>query len=118
MKHWVLLAAAIVCEVVGTTCMKFSDGFTKPVPSILLFVFYAVAFVLLTLAVEKIDLGTAYAVWAGAGTALVVMIGIVFLGDSLTVTKLVCVALIIAGVVGLKVSEESAEKPAIEAEAD
>jgi small multidrug resistance pump len=81
--------------------MKLSDGFTKLVPSVLLFVFYAASFVALTFALKKIDVSIAYAVWSGFGTALIATIGILFFRESVSWLKLACILLIILGVVGL-----------------
>jgi small multidrug resistance pump len=101
MQHWFFLAAAIALEVAGTTSMKLSDGFTKLIPSVLLFVFYAASFVALTFALKKIDVSIAYAVWSGFGTALIATIGILFFRESVSWLKLACILLIILGVVGL-----------------
>jgi small multidrug resistance pump len=98
---WALLFAAIVLEVCGTTCMKLSEGFTKLVPSLLLFAFYVAAFTCLTFAVKVIDISTAYAIWAGLGTALIAMIGFWHFKDPVTSLKVGCIVLIIVGVVGL-----------------
>ena len=99
--HWVYLAIAIVLEVAGTTCMKMSEGFTKPWYSVAMFALYALAFTALTLAIKKLDVSVAYAIWAGAGTALIAMIGLVAFDEKLTALKVVCLILIIVGVVGL-----------------
>ena len=101
MQQWVFLAGAIVLEVAGTTSMKLSQGFTRLVPSVLLFTFYAGSFAALTLALKKIDVSIAYAVWSGAGTALIAAIGILCFNETLTASKFISIALIIAGVVGL-----------------
>jgi len=101
MHHWLMLTLAIVLEVAGTTCMKLAEGFTRLVPSILLFAFYGASFVALTLALRKIDLGVAYAVWSGLGTAIVAIIGFTFFKEAVTVVKVVSIGLIMAGVVGL-----------------
>lgn len=101
---WIFLALAIVLEVCGTTSMKFSEGFTRLWPSILIFVFYGMAFTCLTLALKTIDISVAYAIWAGIGTALIATIGIVYFRESLNVTKAVSIALIIVGVIGLNLS--------------
>ncbi len=98
---WILLFAAIILEVCGTTCMKISAGFTKLVPSLLLFVFYVAAFTCLTFAVKVIDISMAYAIWAGLGTALIAVIGFWHFGESVTPLKIGCIILIIVGVVGL-----------------
>ena len=78
MHYWLCLAGAIVLEVAGTTAMKLSEGFTKPLPSILIFIFYAVAFTLLTLALKRIDISVAYALWSGVGIALIATIGCIY----------------------------------------
>lgn len=104
MKHWLYLAYAILFEVAGTTSMKLSRGFTNLLPSVLLFVFYAASFVALTFALRKIDVGVAYAVWSGIGTALIAAIGVVFFREPATMLKLASIGFIIAGVAGLQFS--------------
>ncbi len=104
MQYWLYLATAIVLEVIGTTSMKLSAGFTKTIPSILMFVFYLASLAVLTLALKKIDVSVAYAVWAGLGTALIATIGIVYFHESATLLKTISILLIIAGVVGLHLS--------------
>ena len=98
---WILLLAAIGFEVAGTVCMKLSDGFRNLLPSVLIFVFYAAAFGFLTLALKRMELSVAYAVWAGIGTALTVAIGVLWFQEALTVLKLASVALVIVGIVGM-----------------
>jgi small multidrug resistance pump len=104
MQYWFYLAWAILLEVAGTTSMKLSKGFTKLVPSVLLFVFYTAAFVALTFALRRIDVSVAYAIWSGVGTALITTIGILYFREPATALKLISVGLIILGVVGLNVS--------------
>lgn len=104
MQHWFFLAAAIAFEVMGTTSMKLSQGFTKLIPSIAVGVCFIISFSLFTIALKKIDMGLAYAIWAGAGTALVAAIGIFYFKEPATTLKMVSIALIIAGVVGLNLS--------------
>ncbi len=98
---WLYLTASIVFEVAGTTSMKLSDGFSRLVPSVLIFVFYGISFYAFTLALKKMDLSVAYAVWAGSGTALVAIIGMIWFNDTVTALKLVCLGLVIIGVTGL-----------------
>ncbi|WP_138505831.1 DMT family transporter [Nostoc sp. PA-18-2419] len=98
---WIYLIAAILFEVSGTTCMKLSQGFTKIVPSVLIFVFYGFCFSFLTLALKRIEVSVAYSVWAGLGTILVAMIGMIWFRESTTFTKLISIALIIIGVIGI-----------------
>jgi small multidrug resistance pump len=103
-EHWMsafYLAAAILCEICGTIALKLSNGFTRPLPAGVVLVGYAAAFVTLSQALRGIDLSTAYAVWAGVGTAVVAAIGILWFGEPAGVWKLVSLALIIIGVAGL-----------------
>jgi len=101
---WLYLALAILLEVSGTTCMKLSEGFTRMVPSILLVVFYTLSFGMLTLALKKIDVSIAYAIWSGVGTALIASIGVLWFKEPATAMKLISLGLIITGVVGLNLS--------------
>ena len=101
---WLFLLLAIVMEVSGTVSMKLSDGFTKMKPTITMFVFYLLSLSALNLALKKIDVGMAYAIWSGLGTALIATIGILWFKEPATAFKLVSIALIIMGVVGLNVS--------------
>ncbi len=101
---WLLLVGAILFEVVGTTFMKLSEGFTKLGPSVGMVLGYAGAFILLTLTLKTMQVGTVYAIWAGVGTALIAMVGVVFLGEPFTWTKVGAILLIVAGVVVLNLS--------------
>jgi small multidrug resistance pump len=104
MQSWIYLVGAIVLEVAGTTSMKLSFGFTKLLPSILLFVFYGLSFVAFTFALKGIDVSIAYAVWAGIGTALIAAIGMTFFKEPVSVMKLCSIMVIIIGVAGLHLS--------------
>lgn len=104
MNPWILLALAIVAEIIGTSFMKLSDGLTRLLPSIGIFVFYGVAFSLMTFALRTLELSIVYAIWSGVGTAAVAIIGLVVFGEQLTWMKGVSLLLIIAGVVGLNLS--------------
>lgn len=96
------LIIAIILEVAGTTSMKLSHGFTKPLPSILIFVFYLFSFIALTLSLKKLEISVAYAIWAGLGTLLIAIIGVVFFHETMTAIKMGSLSLIIIGVMGLK----------------
>ncbi|MEU5836783.1 multidrug efflux SMR transporter [Streptomyces diacarni] len=98
---YVTLAGAILAEVLGTTAMKYSDGFSKLVPSLITAAGYVVAFVLLAHTLKTMSVGTAYAIWSGAGTAVIAMIGMVFIGESVTAAKILGLLLVICGVVVL-----------------
>ncbi|MBX0326803.1 multidrug efflux SMR transporter [Oscillochloris sp. ZM17-4] len=96
-----ILLAAIVSEVIGTTALKFSDGFSRPVPSMVVVVGYALSFYLMSLCLRDIPLGTAYAIWSGLGTAAIVLIGVLLWKESLDPARVIGIALIIAGVIVL-----------------
>ncbi|MDC7339605.1 DMT family transporter [Streptomyces lydicus] len=98
---YVTLAGAILSEVLATTAMKYSDGFSKLWPSLTTAVGYLLAFALLARTLKSMSVGTAYAIWAGAGTAVIAAIGMVFLGESASALKILGVLLVIAGVVVL-----------------
>lgn len=104
---WILLIAGICLEVCGTTCMKLSDGFSRWLPSVLMFVFYGCSFTMVTFAVKKLELSIAYAIWAGVGTFLVAIIGLFWFKEPVTILKVVSMMLVIAGVVGLNLSSSA-----------
>lgn len=98
---WLFLSIAIIFEVCGTTCMKLSQGYTKLLPSVLIFVFYGLSFTVFPLALKHIDLSLSYSVWAGLGVLLIGIIGVVYFKESVTALKVTSMALIVAGVAGL-----------------
>jgi small multidrug resistance pump len=102
--HWTYLALAILFEVAGTTCMKLSAGFSKPLPSLLMGLFYCTCFYFLTLCLKKVDLSVAYAIWSGVGMALIGAIGAVYFREPITLLKVVGTLAIIGGVVALNVA--------------
>jgi small multidrug resistance pump len=99
-----LLSFAIVTEVVGTVALRYSDGFTKFAPSAIVVLGYGASFWLLALVLKQLSVGTTYAVWSAAGTALIATFGIFALGEPATALKLGSLALIIIGVVGLNLA--------------
>ncbi|MEO3811110.1 multidrug efflux SMR transporter [Sphaerisporangium sp. B11E5] len=102
---WLLLAAAIACEVLATTALKLSDGFTHKGWSVAVALGYIASFALLAQVLKmKMEVGVAYAVWAGVGTAAIAVIGALFLGESLTLAKVSGILLIITGVVLLNLA--------------
>jgi len=109
MNSWILLALAIVLEVAGTTSMKLSDGMQKIFPTVMIFIFYAMAFVLMPFVMKKIEMSTVYAIWTGAGTVMVTLIGIAYFSESSNPIKLASIALIALGVVGLHFAERSSQ---------
>ncbi|MFE3326271.1 DMT family transporter [Streptomyces sp. NPDC059176] len=98
---YALLAGAIAAEVAGTTAMKYSDGFTRLWPSLITAGGYVLAFFLLAQTLKTMSVGTAYAIWAGIGTAAIAAIGMLFLNESVSAAKLMGIALVIVGVVVL-----------------
>src|SRR5690606_33200504 len=101
MKPWLALSAAIVSEVIATSALKASDGFTKPGPVVLVVLGYAAAFYFLALTLRSIPVGIAYAVWSGVGIVLICLIGWLAFGQRLDVPAMIGIGLIIAGVVVL-----------------
>jgi small multidrug resistance pump len=99
---WLVLGLGILFEVLGTIAMKYAEGFTKLTPSILAFAFYAIALAVLVFVLEKMELSIAYAIWAGAGTALIAAIGIIWFHESISVIKIISISLIILGILGLE----------------
>ena len=95
---YLYLSIAIVAEVIATSALKASDGFTRLGPSLFVIVGYAVAFYFLSLTLRTMSIGVAYAVWCGAGIVLIALIGWFVLGQKLDVPALVGMALIVAGV--------------------
>ena len=104
-KYWLLLLIAIMFEVAGTTSMKLSDGLTKLIPTIMIYVAYVLSFIFFPLALKRIDLSTAYAIWSGLGTTLTCVIGFVYFGDIKNLTKILALLAIIAGCVVLKFAD-------------
>lgn len=104
MTHpFILMLGAIFSEVIATTFLKASDGFTKPLPSLVVLIGYGIAFYLMSLAIRTMPVGTAYAIWAGLGTALTVLIGVLVYRESLDLARIAGVGLIVAGVIILNV---------------
>jgi small multidrug resistance pump len=99
--QWLYLSIAIASEVVGTTCLKLSDGFTKLWPSVGVVAAYSVTFVFLALTLKTLPVGIAYAVWAGVGIAAMALIGWLAFGQPLDGAALLGIALIVLGVVVL-----------------
>lgn len=98
MSGWTYLILAILAEVIGSTGLKASQGFSKLLPSSVVVVGYASAFYFLSLALKTVPLNTAYAVWSGLGTALIALLGVVFLRESINFPMALGIVLIVAGV--------------------
>ena len=101
---WIILFFAGLFEVGWAVGLKYTDGFSRPLPTALTIVAMAISLGLLGLAMKELPLGTAYAIWTGVGAVGTVIAGIILFGESMALFRLASVALIIAGLVGLKVS--------------
>ena len=104
---WTLLIIAGIFEIVWATLLKFTDGFTRVWPSVGTVVAMGISMVCLAFALRAIPMGTAYAVWTGIGAVGTVILGIVLFDEPKNVIRLVCIGMIIAGIVGLKLSSSS-----------
>ena len=105
---WVYLAAAIVAEVVATSALKASDGFTRLVPSLVTVLGYAAAFLFLSLTLRTIPVGIAYAIWSGVGLVLITIVGWLLYRQPLDAPALAGMGLIVAGVVVINLFSRSA----------
>ena len=100
---WVYLFIAGLFEIGWAIGLKYTDGFTRLVPTVLTAISMAISLGLLGLALKSLPVGTAYAVWTGIGAVGTAMLGIYLLGEPATAGRLACIGLIVAGIVGLKV---------------
>jgi quaternary ammonium compound-resistance protein SugE len=101
---WIYLALAGLFEIGWAIGLKYSDGFTRLWPSMATAVAMIISVLLLALATRSLPIGTAYAIWTGIGAVGAVILGIVLFGDSAAPLRLLCVSLIVAGIVGLKLT--------------
>lgn len=100
---WLYLSIAILAEIAGTSFLRASAGFTRPLPSLVVVAGYGAAFYFLSLTLDAIPVGVAYAVWSGVGVTLIALIGWIFLGQPLDAAAVAGMSLIVAGVVVLNV---------------
>jgi len=100
--QWVYLAVAGLFETVWAVSLKYSQGFSRLVPSVVTVAGMIASFVFLSAALKHLPLGTAYAVWTGIGTAGTFILGVVLFHDAVRLPQILCVGLILAGIVGLK----------------
>ena len=100
--NWLILGLGIVFEVLGTICMKLAEGFSKLVPSIFVFVFYALALMCLVFVLKKMEVSIAYTIWASLGIVLIAIIGIIWFKEPISVIKVLSILLIITGILGLE----------------
>ena len=101
---WIILVIAGLFEIGWAVGLKYTDGFSRLLPSVLTLAGMALSIVFLSLALKVLPMGTAYAVWTGVGAVGTVLLGIVLFDEPTTVGRLLCVGLIIAGIVGLKLT--------------
>ncbi|MCD0418867.1 MAG: multidrug efflux SMR transporter [Rubrivivax sp.] len=108
MNAWLMLAGAIGAELAATTALKLSAGFTKLAPSAVVVVGYGLSFWLLGQVLKTMEVGIVYAIWSGAGLAIIALIGIAFLGESVSLTKLAGLGAVLVGVVLLNLADRQA----------
>lgn len=101
---WLILIVAGIFEIGFAIGMKYTDGFTKPLPTILTVLSVVISMILLGIAMKTLPAGTAYAVWTGIGTVGTVILGIILFQEPMTVVRMLCVALIVGGLIGLKMT--------------
>jgi quaternary ammonium compound-resistance protein SugE len=101
---WIFLFLAGFFEICFTVALKYSQGFTRLIPSLFAAIFIILSFFSVAQSMKEISIGTAYAVWAGIGACGTVICGIIFFGDSAHIIRLVSLMLIILGIVGLKLA--------------
>ncbi|WP_313913536.1 quaternary ammonium compound efflux SMR transporter SugE [Tahibacter sp.] len=102
--YWILLFVAGLFEIGWAVGLRYSDGWTRLIPSLLTLAAMAVSFALLSLALRGLPLGTAYAVWTGIGAVGTAIVGMLFLGETLSLLRIASIALIVIGLLGLKLA--------------
>ena len=107
MSKWLYLTLAILSEVTATSFLKSSDGFTKFWPSVIVVVGYCLAFYFLSLTLDTIPIGVAYAVWSGVGIASIAIVSVIFFDQKIDTAAVIGMGLIIAGVVVLRIFSEA-----------
>lgn len=108
MNHWVYLISAIVSEVIATSALKASTGFSKPLPSVVVLVGYLVSFYFLSLTLKTIPVGIAYAIWSGVGVVLISIVAWLLYGQKLDLPALIGMGLIISGVMVINLFSSTA----------
>lgn len=104
MNPWIYLLTAGICEIIWATAMKYSEGFTRIIPSAITIIFIIISMILLEYSIKGIPLGTAYACWTAIGAIGTVIIGMIFLNESSSPVRLFFLFLVIAGIIGLKIT--------------
>ena len=108
MNKWIYLTLAIFSEVLATASLKSTEGFTKLWPSVLVLVGYSAAFYFLSMTLDSIPIGVAYAIWSGVGVAAITLVSIFFLDQKIDTAGFIGIGLIVAGVIVLRIFSESA----------
>jgi len=108
MNPWLILSLAILLEVCGTVCLKLSHGFSRLLPSIGVVCFYLGSFAVIAQSLKTLEVGIAYAIWAGVGTALIAVVGILAFGESVTAFKILGLLMIIGGTFLLRMASAQA----------
>lgn len=107
MNDWVYLFLAILSEVIATASLKSTEGFTKPIPSIIVLVGYSAAFYFLSLTLDTISIGIAYAIWSGVGVATITVVSFFLYDQKIDLAGILGIGLIISGVIVLRLLSES-----------
>ena len=108
MNDWVYLFLAIMSEVIATASLKSTEGFTKPIPSVIVLVGYCAAFYFLSLTLDTISIGVAYAIWSGVGVATITVVSYFLYDQKIDLAGILGIGLIISGVIVLRLFSESA----------
>ena len=108
MNPWLLLSLAILLELSGTICLKLSQGFTRLFPSVGVVCFYLGSFTLMAQSLKTLEVGIVYAIWAGVGTALIAIVGVLAFGESVTAFKILGLLMIIGGTFLLRMASSQA----------
>jgi small multidrug resistance pump len=99
---WILLSLGILFEIIALVFMKKSEGFTKLLPILFVFLFYSMALGCLILVLKKMDTSVAYAIWASSGIFIIALVGMIWLNEPVTIVKIVSMLFILLGVIGLE----------------
>lgn len=102
MNAWTYLILGILFEVAGTTALKYSDGFSQTLHSVICVSCFVIALYCLSLSVRELDISVVYAIWSGVGIAIITLIGVFYFKETMTLTKMLFIGLIVIGVVGLQ----------------
>ncbi len=102
---WVLLVVSVVFELAGNIAMRYSSGFSKPIPTVLTYVSYAFAIWFMALTVKRLELGLTYAIWAGSSVAITAIIGVIAFSEVVSTPKIIGILLITAGVFALNLEQ-------------